>query len=195
MDRLLGRTLVRSVSAAALVLTCARVVDAQAVKGGLLGNIVDSSGLALPGVTVTITEVNTNISYTAISNESGNYVFSNLKDGTYRVSGELSGFRRVVRDGVDVPVNSTVRVDLKLEVGALEESITVVGASPLLQTDRADTGRLIESKMVSELPLSFNRNFQSVLVTVPGTTRPHRDHSAFFNSQDSLSTEVNGQSR
>src|SRR5260221_10702558 len=82
-----------------------------------------------------------------------------------------------------------------MEVGAIEESITVQGESPMLQTDRSDTGRLIESKMVSDLPLSFNRNFQSLLITVPGATRPHREHSAFFNSQDSLSTEVNGQSR
>src|SRR5213594_1751232 len=195
MDRLLGRTLVRSVSAAALVLTCARVVDAQAVKGALLGNIVDSSGLALPGVTVTITEVNTNISYSAITNESGNYVFSNLKDGTYHVSGELSGFRRVVRDGVDVPVNATLRVDLKLEVGAIEESITVVGESPLLQTDRADTSRIIESIHLAEVPLGFNRNFQGMMITVPGALRLQRPHSDFFNAQDSLSTNVNGQSR
>ena len=195
MDCLLGRTLVRSVSAAALVLTCAHVVDAQAVKGALLGNIVDSSGLALPGVTVTITEVNTNISYSAITNESGNYVFSNLKDGTYRVSGELSGFRRVVRDGVDVPVNATVRVDLKLEVGALEESITVVGESPLLQTDRADTSRIIESIHLAEVPLGFNRNFQGMVITVPGALRIQRPHSDFFNAQDSLSANVNGQSR
>src|SRR5438034_4026592 len=195
MDCLLGRTLVRSVSAAALVLTCAHVVDAQAVKGALLGNIVESSGLALPGVTVTITEVNTNISYSAITNESGNYVFSNLKDGTYRISGELSGFRRVVRDGVDVPVNATVRVDLKLEVGALEESITVVGESPLLQTDRADTSRIIESIHLAEVPLGFNRNFQGMVITVPGALRIQRPHSDFFNAQDSLSANVNGQSR
>src|SRR5205823_9146038 len=84
---------------------------------------------------------------------------------------------------------------LKLEVGTMQESVTVVGESPVLQTDRTDTGRLIESKMVTDIPLTFNRNFQSILVTVPGATRPHREHSAFFNSQDSLSTEVNGQSR
>ena len=136
MGRLLGGTLVRGVSGVALVLMCARVVDAQAVKGALLGNIIDPSGFALPGVTVTITEVNTNISYSAVTNESGNYVFTNLKDGKYRVAGELSGFKRVVRDGVDVPVNATVRIDMKLEVGAIEESVTVVGESPLLQTDR-----------------------------------------------------------
>ena len=66
---------------------------------------------------------------------------------------------------------------------------------PLLQTDRADTGRLIESKQVAELPLGFNRNFQGLLVTVPGATHPTREHSSFFNSQDSLAAKVNGQSR
>ena len=109
--------------------------------------------------------------------------------------GELAGFKKIVREGVIVDVNTTVRVDLKLEVGAVQESITVSGESPMLQTDRSDTGRLIEAKMVADLPLTFNRNFQSLLVTVPGATRPQRNHSAFFNSQDSLSTEVNGQSR
>ena len=100
-----------------------------------------------------------------------------------------------MREGVIVDVNTTIRVDLKMEVGNLQESITVTGESPVLQTDRTDTGRIIESKMVTDIPLTFNRNFQAILVTVPGATRPHREHSAFFNSQDSLSTEVNGQSR
>ncbi len=63
----------------------------------------------------------------------------------------------------------------------------------MLQTDRTDTGRIIESKMVAELPLTFNRNFQSLMQTVPGVSRPHREHSQFFNSQDSLRFEVNGQ--
>jgi hypothetical protein len=182
-------------AAAMLLLVHARGASAQAIKGELLGNIVDAAGLALPGVTVTITEVNTNISYTKTTNESGYYTFPSLKDGTYKVVAELTGFKKTVRDGVIVDVNTTVRVDLKMEVGAIEESITVQGESPVLQTDRTDTGRVIESKMVTDLPLTFNRNFQSLYVTVPGATRPHREHSAFFNSQDSLSTEVNGQSR
>jgi hypothetical protein len=195
MGRLLRRAIGLGLPVALFVLLCPHAARAQAVKGGLLGNIVDQSGLALPGATVTITEVNTNISYSAVTNDSGYYVFSNLKDGTYRVSAELSGFKRVVRDGVEVPVNATVRVDMRLEVGALEESVTVVGASPLLQTDRADTGRIIESVHLQEVPLGFNRNFQGMLVTVPGATRPFRPHSEFFNAQDSLSTNVNGQSR
>jgi len=111
------------------------------------------------------------------------------------VSAELAGFKTVLRDGVKLDVNTTVRVDLSLPVGNLEESITVVEQKAVLQTDRADTGRLIESKQLTEAPLSFNRNFQGLLVTVPGASRPFRPHSQFFNSQDSLSSQVNGQSR
>jgi hypothetical protein len=195
MARLFPRTLAACASAAALIVACAAPAHAQAVKGGLVGNVLDQSGAALPGVTVSITEVNTNISYSTTTNESGYYIFSNLKDGTYRVVAELSGFKRIVREGVIVDVNSTPRVDLKMEVGAVEESITVVGSSPLLQTDRADTNRIIESVHLAEVPLGFNRNFQGMLVTVPGALRMQRPHSDFFNAQDSLSANVNGQSR
>src|SRR5262245_44125300 len=167
----------------------------QAVKGTLLGTVIDSQGAAVPGATVTITETGTNISRSAQTNQSGNYVFTNLKDGTYHVAAELAGFRKVVRDGVKVDVNTTVRVDLALQVGQLTEEVAVIGTTPPLQTDRADTGRLLESKQITETPLAFNRNFQGLLVTVPGATRPYRPHSQFFNSQDSLSTEVNGPSR
>ncbi|HWP99459.1 MAG TPA: carboxypeptidase regulatory-like domain-containing protein [Vicinamibacterales bacterium] len=167
----------------------------QAVRGTLLGNVTDASGLALPGATVTITEVRTNLTYTTTTNESGNYVFSNLRDGEYRVEAELAGFKKAVRSGVKVDVNTTVRVDLRLEVGALEETVTVVGESPLLQTDRTDTGRTIPAIQVRELPLGFNRNFQNLWVLVPGASRPYRPHSEFFNPQDSLATNVNGQSR
>src|ERR1051325_8271646 len=156
MGRLRRRNLAACGTIVLLVLGSSAPAAAQAVKGSLLGNVSDASGLVLPGVTVTITEVNTNISYSTLSNDSGYYTFSNLKDGVYRVVSELSGFKRVVRDGVAVAVNTTVRADLKMEVGGIEESVTVVGASPLLQTDRADTGRLIESVHLQEAPLGFN---------------------------------------
>ena len=169
--------------------------SAQAVTGTLLGNVTDTSGAAVPGVTVTALEVATGISRTAVSNEAGSYSFPSLTNGMYTVSAELQGFKRVVHENIKVDVNTTIRVDMVLTVGALTEAVTVSAERPVLQTDRTDTGRIIESKMVTDIPLTFNRNFQSILVTVPGATRPHREHSAFFNSQDSLSTEVNGQSR
>ena len=180
-------------AAAAGLLGAPAGARAQAVTGTLLGNVTDSSGAAVPGATVTATEVQTNISRTAVTNESGYYLFASLQNGTYTVSAELEGFKRVQRQNVKVDVNTTVRVDLPLEVGQMTESVTVAAETPLLQTDRTDTGRIIESKMVAELPLTFNRNFQSLVMTVPGVTRPHREHSQFFNSQDSLRFEVNGQ--
>jgi Carboxypeptidase regulatory-like domain/TonB dependent receptor len=178
----------------ALLLTT-QLLSAQAIKGSLLGTVTDSTGAAAPNATVTITETRTNISNTASTNSSGNYVFSNLQDGNYRVEVSLSGFKRVVRENIEVSVNTTIRVDLVLEVGNVTESVSVTAQVPLLQTDRADTGRLLESKQVAELPLGFSRNFQGLLVTVPGATRPSRPHSEFFNPQDSLESKVSGQSR
>ncbi len=171
------------------------LASAQAVTGTLLGNITDSSGAAVPGATVTAIETQTNINRTAVSNETGHYIFSSLKNGMYTVEAEVQGFRKVIRQNVRVDVNTTMRVDLTLELGQVTEAVTVSAETPLLQTDRTDTGRLLESKVVTEIPLGFNRNFQGLLVTVPGATRPFRPHSQFFNSQDSLSTEINGQPR
>ncbi len=195
MGGMLKRTLATGLLASAFALVGSGVALGQAVKGTLLGNITDQGGLVLPGATVTITEVNTNITYSVTTNESGHYIFSNLKDGQYRVEAELTGFKKSLRAGILVQVNTTVRVDLKLEVGVMSETVTVVGESPVLQTDRADTGRMIEGVHIAEVPLGYNRNFQAMLITVPGATRPFRPHSEFFNAQDSLSTNVNGQSR
>ena len=195
MHSIRSRVILAILVAAILGLGSPTRARAQAVKGGLLGNVSDTSGLAIPGATVTITETRTNISYSTTTNESGYYIFSNLKDGVYRVVGELTGFKKVVRDEVIVDVNSTQRVDLRMEVGAIEESVTVVGESPLLQTDRADTGRIIEAAHLQEVPLGYNRNFQGMWQVLPGALRMQRPHSEFFNAQDSLSTNVNGQSR
>ena len=168
---------------------------AQVAVGTLVGSVRDDSGGGVPGVTVTATETRTNIVRTAVSNATGNYSFNNLAPGVYRVDGELVGFKKFSREGVEVSVNTTVRVEIVLAVGQLEESVMVTGEAPMLQTDRTDTGRIIESTQITQMPLGFNRNFQALLITVPGASRPFRPHSEFYNSQDSLSSNVNGQSR
>jgi hypothetical protein len=168
----------------------------QAVNGTMLGSVNDSNGAAAVGATVTATETRTSIVLTTTTNQDGNFVFANLKSGVYRIEASQTGFKKVVRDNVVVDVNTTIRVDLAIQIGDVSETVTIeAGAAVLLQTDRADTGRLIETKQVAELPLGFNRNFQGLLITVPGATRPSRPHSEFFNPQDSLESKVNGQSR
>ena len=190
--RLQASMLVALVMSAALMLIPS-TASAQAVTGTLLGNVTDSSGAAVPGATVIATDVDKNTSRSVVTNDAGYYIMTSLPNGTYTVEAELQGFKKVARQNVKVDVNTTVRVDLPLTVGQMTEEVTVSAETPVLQTDRTDTGRVLESKMVSELPLTHNRNFQSLTMTVPGVTRPHREHSQFFNSQDSLRYEVNGQ--
>jgi len=195
LDRRTGPAIVASAVIASLLVLDPSPAHGQAVTGTLLGTVTDTSGAAVPGATVTATEAQTNVKRTTTTNDVGLFTFASLLNGIYVVETEMSGFRKVVRPGVKVDVNTTIRVDMKLEVGQMTEAVSVVAESPLLQTDRTDTGRIIESKMVTDIPLTFNRNFQSILITVPGATRPHREHSQFFNSQDSLAVEVNGQPR
>src|SRR3954453_16106959 len=179
----------------ALILIFRGDLRAQAVSGSLLGTVTDATGALVANAKVTSTEVNTGLSRTSETNASGNYTFPNLPPGTYNVVLEQTGFKRETRSGVDVLVNSTARVDVILEPGNLTETVTVTSETPMLQTDRSDTGRKIEIKTIEDLPLATNRNFQGLLNLVPGTTRAFRPHSPFFNSQDSLSTQVNGQTR
>lgn len=180
---------------AAVVLAFTGTALAQAVRGTLLGNVTDTQGAPVPGVTVRATETQTNVARTVVTNQSGHYVFANMKDGLYRVETELTGFKKFSRDGIEVKVNSTMRVDVILEVGAMTETVEVVQETPLLQTDRADTGRTIEGRQVQELPLGYGRSFQGMWATVPGTVTLSRPHSQFFNPQDSQETKFNGQSR
>jgi hypothetical protein len=154
----------------------------QAVNATLLGTVSDSSGAAVANAKVTVTETNTNISRTTQTNESGNYVFPDLPPGTYRVTAEMTGFKRASRAGVDVVVNTTSRIDLDLQAGDVTETITVEAETPILQTERSDTGRKLETVLTENLPLATNRNFQNLLNIVPGTTRATFQHSQFFNA-------------
>lgn len=185
----------RAATWAAGLLLLSGLAFGQAVTGSLVGTVTDSSAAAVPNAKVALVETRTGISQTTTSNQSGNYSFPSLQPGNYRVEVEVQGFRKAIKTGIDVLVNSTVRTDVELTPGAVNEVINVQAETTLLQTDRSDTGRKIETRQLADLPLTYNRNFQSLLNLVPGTVRAFRPHSEFFNAQDSLSTRVNGQSR
>src|SRR5215467_12337105 len=170
-------------------------VAAQAVNATVLGTVSDATGAPVANAKVTLTETNTNISRSTQTNESGNYVMPDLPPGTYRVTAELPGFKKASKAGVDVVVNTTSRIDLDLQPGDVSETVTVEAETLLLQTERADTGRKLETVLTENMPLGTNRNFQNLLNLVPGTTRATFQHSQFFNATSSLQTEVNGQLR
>ncbi len=176
-------------------LLAAGAAYSQAVNGTLVGTVTDSSGAMVGAAKVTLTATQTNLSQQGQTNASGNYSFPNLQPGVYRVTIEVAGFRKSIRDSIDVLVNSTARADFELQPGQITESISVTAEASVLQTDRTDTGRKIETRQLADMPLGYNRNFQNMINLVPGATRSFRPHSEFFNVQDSVSTRVNGQSR
>jgi hypothetical protein len=167
----------------------------QAVNGTLLGTVTDATGAAVPNAKVTATEVSTGAIHLSASNDSGNYTFPDLQPGLYSVTVEAKGFKKLTQQNITLLSNTTVRVDLALTLGNVTESVTVTTEPPQLQTDRADISTKLEAEAVVNMPLGTNRNFQSLLNVVPGTSPAAFYHSQFFNASSSLQTQANGMPR
>ncbi len=147
-----------------------RVVFAQAT-GTISGLITDESGAVMPGVTVEVTNTATNQTRNAVTGSDGFYTVPLLQPGPYSVKATLQGFRTFVREGLRVTVESTSRVDVKMTVGQLEESVRVTADSPLVETASAALGTVIDEKKVVELPLN-GRNFTQLGTLIPGVVAP-----------------------
>src|SRR5215471_7999281 len=104
------------------LLCAASVSTAQDFRGGITGRITDTSGGRMPGVTVTATNVATNVASTTTTNSDGDYAILFLNPGTYTVTAELSGFKKIFRQNLEVRVGEKLGLDLALEVGALAET-------------------------------------------------------------------------
>ena len=126
---------------------------AQESRGSIAGLIVDSSGGALPGVTVTIRNNGTNALVTQTTNETGQYTAVLLPPGTYTVTVELSGFQKREYPNVQVHVGERVQLDATLPPASVTESVLVVGESPQLEAGSATIGQVINSTLISEIPL------------------------------------------
>ena len=121
--------------------------------GALGGTVVDSSGAVLPGVTMSLLNPGTiGGTQQTITDERGMYLFTRLVPGRYNVRGELSGFRPVVQEDIVVNAGATARADLRLELGNVQESITVSGQSPLLDTTSALNQTVMERQVLDALP-------------------------------------------
>src|SRR5271169_4366781 len=149
----------------------------QAVNATLVGNVSDASGAVVPGAKVTLTEVQTGSIRTNQTNEGGNYVFPDLPPGKYSLTVEQAGFKKETRNNIDILVDTTPRVDFQLQPGNVSETVEVKATPALLQTDSVDTGAKMDTAQVADMPLGVNRNFQSLLNLVPGTTPATFDHS------------------
>jgi hypothetical protein len=134
-------------------------VFGQDFRGAITGRITDKSGAVLPGVTVTATNVATNVGTTTTTNNEGLYSILYLNPGNYTLVVELSGFKKVQRQNLDVRVGDRLTVDLILEVGQIEETVMVTAQSPLLEMASGSAGQVIDEKRIALLPLSDGNPF------------------------------------
>jgi len=165
----------------------------QTVTGSLVGRVEDSAGAVVPGARVVVTEVNRGTTREITTNEEGNYSIGSVEPGVYRVEIEQANFKKFIRENVEVAINTTVRVDTALEAGAITETVQIEAEQVQLKTDRADVSTQITSEQVEELPLSVDRNYQSVLDISPGVTEAQSVGSAFGNPNGSTTNRINGQ--
>lgn len=142
--------------------------DAQDT-GRIVGTISDSTGAVIPGATVTVTNLGTNLVRSFTTNEQGRFTANDLQSGEYRVEAESQGFKRHVQTGVTVRVGDAIDLPIKLELGTATESVTITGETPLLQTTNSSVGEVIERQLVSDLPLNERQAFSFVVLT-PGVT-------------------------
>src|SRR5690242_6182855 len=134
----------------------------------LAGNIVDDSGGRLPGVTVTVTNTGTNQSRTAVSNESGLYRIAGLQPGTYSVKAELQGFAAFNRTQLTLNVGAAVDLDVTMRISAVQESVTVSGAAPIVESAKTDLSTVITQEQIEALP-TRSRNYLDFALLTPGT--------------------------
>ena len=138
---------------------------AQLSTAELNGRVTDSSGAVLPGVTVTATQTATGLVRTAVTDENGAYLISNLPTGPYRLEVALQGFRTYVQTGIVLQVGATPTINAALELGSLEETVTVEAAAPLVDVRSAGISAVVENERILELPLD-GRNPASLVLMV-----------------------------
>jgi hypothetical protein len=154
------------VVAALLILTLPHVVRAQVDRATLTGTVKDSAGAVIPGATVSITNLATNVASRQQTTETGSYLFVNLIPGKYQIDVELSGFKKSSQV-VTLEVGQRARVDSTLEVGSFNETVKVTETTQLLNSNDATLGAVIPQLQVSNLPLAI-RNWDDLLALVPG---------------------------
>jgi len=165
---------------------------AQVLYGSVVGTVTDASNALIPGATVTVKSKETGTTRTSTTNSEGSYSIPTIQGGLYEVEIKKDGFRTARQERVEITANTVTRVDLKLTVGQVSESVTIEANAAILQTDRSEVRAEITSKTLTELPVANGRNYQSLFVTLPGISPPTTPHSVPSNPSRSMQWQTNG---
>jgi hypothetical protein len=183
-----------SLFAVLIFFVAARPASAQVLYSSVVGTVTDPSGAAVPGATVTVTQEQTHLTRSVVTDSSGGYTVATLPSGTYDVRVSAKGFKLFVKRGVTVAYNSAVRVDATLAVGAITQTVEVTSAVPLLQTTHADVHHNISAEQIENVPMAPGNNFEQLFRAVPGLNPPSTAHSIPTNPSRALSFFSNGTS-
>jgi carboxypeptidase family protein len=158
-------------------------VYAQTNQGQMAGNVADQSGAYVAGATITATNEATGSVYTAVSTSAGAYRFPSIQLGRYTVKTSASGFKEAVSTGVEVRVSTVTALDIKLNLGGSNETVTVQGNAPTIQTQSSDVGGTVNSRQIVSLPLALGgvgamRSPEAFIFLIPGTTGPGSANSS-----------------
>jgi hypothetical protein len=160
------RYIEKALRCAIIAMVCLQLVVVPVVgqefRGSISGRVTDSNGAAVRGAKVTVTHVAMNTTTAVTTDEAGNYLVSYLAPGKHSVTVEAQGFRRSLRDDIEVRVADKLTLDLQLEVGAVQEAVNVTSGAPLLDAGTATAGQVIDRRRISELPLSDGNPFTLV---------------------------------
>jgi hypothetical protein len=170
-------------------------MDAQVLYGLMVGSVTDASGAPVPGASVKLLQHETNQAREASTNDTGQFSFATIPSGTYTVTIGKPGFQTFLRKDVTLTINSVVRVDATLQVGALSETVEVTAQSAALQTDRAEVRAEVTAKTLENLPVPTGRNYQGLFRMIPGFAPPTNTGSVVANPARGLAVGVNGTSR
>lgn len=177
----------RVMCVAALLAGLAGPAWAQQGTSEVRGRVLDQQGAALPGVTVTVRNQDTGMYRTAVSGSDGTYFISGVAPGTYAVTAELQGFKKYERRDVRLEIGKTTSLEIQLELGGVQEQVTVTATSPVVDVTSKEIGGNITSRDLTSLP-SVNGNFIGFIGLLPGIV-PNISTESF--GADSIN--VNGQ--
>ena len=136
-----------------IVLLSSTAAYAQEARGTITGTVRDASKAILPGATVKVTNVAMGTAVSTVTNDAGFFQAPYLLPGNYQITVEVSGFKKYIRDGIVLRVNDKLEFDVDLEVGTVDQAVTITGESPALETASASLGRVVDARRIAELPI------------------------------------------
>ncbi|HZS07461.1 MAG TPA: TonB-dependent receptor [Blastocatellia bacterium] len=168
---------------------------AQVLYGSLVGTVTDESGAVVPSATVTLTNKGTGQVKEATTDNDGNYSIVNILPGVYDIKVTKQGFTTYTQTDLNISANNAARVEVKMKVGNVSDTVSVAADATVLQTESATVKSEISSKEINALPINNYRNYQSLLNLVPGTTPAGFQNANTDTPERSLTTNVNGTAR